>query len=313
MAQLISDEMGCPITQARAIQAANPVLVIDAYLDIAASYPFSEVRRSGDVAALVTREPVGVVGAIVPWNVPLGIASQKLVPALIAGCTVILKPAPQTTLSALALARLVEKAGFPEGVVNVVPADVAASEHLVSHPMVDKISFTGSTAAGRRIASLCGQDVRRVTLELGGKSAADRPRRRRPRCRRRVAQDGRLQEQRADLHVEDPGARQSSSGGGAARTTGRRWSTRCRWGTRATRQPTSAPWSASGSARSSRATSSSGRDQGARVVIGGGRPAEQDTGWFVEPTVFSDVTRDMTIAREEIFGPVVAVMTYDRR
>ena len=113
-----------------------------------------------------------MAAAVVPWNVPLGISIQKLVPAVLAGCTVVLKPAPQTPLDGYLLAELVEEAGFPAGVVNIVPAERAASEYLVGHTGVDKVSFTGSTGAGRRIASLCGASMKRVTLELGGKSAA---------------------------------------------------------------------------------------------------------------------------------------------
>ncbi len=172
IARLITDEMGCPISQSRVSQAANPVRILDAYLDLAPSYPFRVTRQAATGSALVTREPVGVAAAVVPWNVPLGISIQKLVPAVLAGCTVVLKPAPQTPLDGYLLAELVEEAGFPAGVINIVPAERAASEYLVGHKGVDKVSFTGSTGAGRRIASLCGASMKRVTLELGGKSAA---------------------------------------------------------------------------------------------------------------------------------------------
>src|SRR5207249_7397514 len=120
----------------------------------------------------VRREPVGVVAAIVPWNVPQAVTMQKLAPALLAGCTVVLKPAEETPLDAVLLAQLVEEAGLPAGVVNVVPAGREVGEHLVTHPGVAKVSFTGSTAAGRRIASMCGERLKRCSLELGGKSAA---------------------------------------------------------------------------------------------------------------------------------------------
>jgi aldehyde dehydrogenase (NAD+) len=173
MARLITEEMGCPITQARNIQVVTPVDIIDSYLQTAQDYPFREVRRSlKGATALVVRQPVGVVAAVTPWNVPLGIPLQKIVPALLTGCSVVLKPAPETPLVAYFLAELLADAGLPPGVVNVVPAGRETSEYLVTHPSVDKVTFTGSAAAGRRIASLCGQDLRRVTLELGGKSAA---------------------------------------------------------------------------------------------------------------------------------------------
>jgi aldehyde dehydrogenase (NAD+) len=172
MARLVTEEMGCPITQARNIQVVAPVDIIDSYLQTAQDYLFREVRRSlKGATALVVREPVGVVAAVTPWNVPLGIPLQKIVPALLTGCSVVLKPAPETPLVAYFLAERLTDAGLPPGVVNVVPAGRETSEYLVTHPGVDKVTFTGSSAPGRRIASLCGQDLRRVTLELGGKSA----------------------------------------------------------------------------------------------------------------------------------------------
>ncbi|MFD6065355.1 aldehyde dehydrogenase family protein [Rhodococcus wratislaviensis] len=129
-------------------------------------------RESNTGAALVTREPVGVVAAIVPWNAPILTSVLKLAPALLAGCTMVLKPSPEPPLDAYLLGEMLQSAGLPGGVVNIVVADREVSEYLVRHPSVDKVSFTGATGAGRRIASLCGQDLRRVTLELGGTSAA---------------------------------------------------------------------------------------------------------------------------------------------
>jgi aldehyde dehydrogenase (NAD+) len=310
VAQTITDEMGCPIAQSRMIQATNPVRVIDAYIDIVRDYPFRSVRRSDSGHALVTREPVGVVGAIVPWNVPLGISVQKVIPAVIAGCSVVLKPAPQTPLDAYLFAELAEKAGFPDGVLNVIPAERESSEHLVTHPGVDKITFTGSTAAGRRIAALCGQDLRRVTLELGGKSAAV------------VLDDADLDQTVEALRL------------GAFRNNGQVCSLKTRVLVSSRRQqellegmealvtsmPVGDPHDEAtqiGPLVSARQRDnvegyiSSGRAQGASVVVGGGRPKDLDRGWFVEPTVFAGVTPEMTIAQEEIFGPVVAVMTYD--
>src|SRR6202012_3869853 len=122
--------------------------------------------------AVVRKEGVGVAAGIIPWNVPLFIAMLKMGPALASGSSIVLKPAPETPISALVLAGLIEEAGIPAGVVNVVPADRGPGEHLVTHPDVDKVSFTGSTAAGRKIGALCGENLKRCTLELGGKSAA---------------------------------------------------------------------------------------------------------------------------------------------
>jgi acyl-CoA reductase-like NAD-dependent aldehyde dehydrogenase len=310
IAQLITAEMGCPISQSRAIQAVNPVRLIEAYADLAATYPFEEVRRASTGTALVTREPVGVVAAVVPWNVPMGISAQKLVPALLAGCTVVLKPAPQTALDGLLLAEMVEQAGLPPGVVNVVPADRDASEYLVSHRGVDKVGFTGSTAAGRRIAALCGNDLRRVTLELGGKSAAILlddadldaatdalrlgsfrnngqictlktrilvPRRRADEFVERLAAMVRA------LEVGDPAAEETEIG----------------------------PLVNSHQRATVENYIDLGRQEGATLVVGGGRPKDLDRGYFVEPTVFADADPAMKISQEEIFGPVVTVLTYD--
>ncbi|KQS64360.1 aldehyde dehydrogenase [Modestobacter sp. Leaf380] len=309
IAQLITAEMGCPITQSRTIQAVTPVRVVESYLQIARQHPFREIRRSSTGAALVTREPVGVVAAVTPWNVPLGISTQKVVPALIAGCTVVLKPAPQTPLVGYLLAQLVERAGFPPGVLNVVPADRAASERLVSHPGVDKVTFTGSTAAGRRIAALCGNDLRRVSLELGGKSAAV------------VLDDADLEQAVAALQM------------GAFRNNGQVCTLKTRIlvsprreaelverlaamvGGLAVGDPRQdatdiGPVVSADQRARVEGYIASGRDEGATLVTGGGRPAGQDRGWFVEPTVFSDVSPDMLVSREEIFGPVVAVTRY---
>ena len=171
LAELITDEMGS--TLGLLARGAGGLRRQDARL-LPRAWPagtrFEHVRSDG--GALVVEEPVGVVAAIVPWNFPQMITMMKLGPALAAGCTVVLKPAPQTALDSYILAEACLDAGLPAGVVNIVPAGAEAGEHLVTRPDVDKVSFTGSTAAGRRIATLCGQDIRRVTLELGGKSAA---------------------------------------------------------------------------------------------------------------------------------------------
>ncbi|MER5435813.1 aldehyde dehydrogenase [Streptomyces sp. NPDC002588] len=309
LAQLITDEMGCTITQSRAIQVTHPVRVVDAYLDVAPDYPFRSVRTAETGTALVTREPVGVVAAVVPWNVPVGISVQKIVPAVLAGCTVVLKPAPQTALDAYFLGELIERAGFPAGVVNIVPAERESSEYLVTHRGVDKVSFTGSTAAGRRIAALCGHDLRRVMLELGGKSAAI------------VLDDADL-----DRTVE-------SMRLGAFRNNGQVCTLKTRVLVSEARRaelverlrsligsmPVGDPHDEAtqiGPLFSQRQRETvehyiaTGRKEGATLVTGGGRPEGQGRGWFVEPTLFTDVRPDMTIAQEEIFGPVLAVMAY---
>ena len=310
LAQLITDEMGCPITQSRNIQVVNPVGILEAYLDVARTYPFRAVRRSANGQALITREPIGVVAGVVPWNVPASLTAQKIVPALLTGCTIVLKPAPETPLDAYFLARLLEEAGLPPGVVNVVPADRAASEYLISHPGVSKVTFTGSSAAGRRIAEICGSDLRRVTLELGGKSAA------------------------ILLDDADLGSAVEALRLGAFRNNGQVCTLKTRVLVPRVRQqelverlddlvssmPVGDPHAESthiGPLVSERQRArvegyiAKGIADGARLVKGGGRPSDIERGWFVEPTVFADVDPDSTIAQEEIFGPVLSVIPYE--
>lgn len=310
MAELITAEMGSPISQSRAIQVTAPLAILENYVDVAREYPFTSVRRSITGTSVVSQDPVGVVAAIVPWNVPQTVTMQKLAPALLAGCTVILKPAPETPLDAFLLTELLQEAGLPDGVLNVVPADREVSEYLVTRQGVDKVTFTGSTAAGRRIASLCGHDLKRVTLELGGKSAAII-----------------LDDADVDTAVE-------SLRFGALRNSGQVCSLKTRLVVSRRRQrevleklsslvasmPLGDPMDPStqfGPVVSARQREriegyiSSGKKEGATVVFGGGRPAGLDHGWYVQPTIFTGVTPDMTIAREEIFGPVLSVLSYE--
>ncbi|MHC1562480.1 aldehyde dehydrogenase [Actinomycetospora sp. C-140] len=310
IAGLVTSEMGCPITLSRSMQAAGPKVLLDSFLELAPDYPWRSEREAVTGRALVLREPVGVVAAVVPWNAPLLISVMKLAPALLAGCTLVLKPAPETPLDAYLLAELLAEAGLPEGVVNVVPADREVSEHLVTHPGVDKVAFTGSTAAGRRIASLCGHDLKRVTLELGGKSAA------------------------VLLDDADVAAAAESLRIGSFRNSGQVCSLKTRvvvprsrqeefldaFGAVVASMPVGDPMDPAtqiGPMVSERQRTrvegyiAAGRDQGARLVTGGGRPAGLDDGFFVEPTIFADVATEMTISQEEIFGPVVSVLAYD--
>lgn len=308
IAQLITAEMGSPITLSRSTQSLGAKMLLDAFLELAPSYEWSSVRRSATGTGLVTREPVGVVAAVIPWNVPLQITMLKLSPALLAGCTVVLKTAPEAPLNAYIFAEILQAAGLPDGVVNILCADRGVSEHLVTHPDVDKVSFTGSTAAGRRVAELCGRDIRRVTLELGGKSAA-------------VVLDD------ADLDLVVGQVRKLSM-----RNNGQACSNKTRIVVARSRQDElierlvamvesmpvgdpADPATEVGPVVSARQRAmiegylEIGRAEGARIAVGGGRPAGLDRGWFVEPTVFTGVTPDMRIAREEIFGPVLAVLS----
>lgn len=169
---LVSRENGMPISLSNAFNGAAPANLLRMYADLIEDFPLEEVRASASGSTIVRREPVGVVGAIVPWNYPQVLAMFKIAPALAAGCTIVLKPSPETALDSYVLGEAAAEAGLPPGVLNIVLAGREAGACLVSHPLVDKIAFTGSTAAGRLIGAECGRLIRRCTLELGGKSAA---------------------------------------------------------------------------------------------------------------------------------------------
>jgi acyl-CoA reductase-like NAD-dependent aldehyde dehydrogenase len=256
------------------------------------------------------REPIGVVGAIVPWNFPLNLASWKVAPALAAGCTVILKPASETPLTALLLADAAAEVGFPPGVLNVVPGHGrTAGEALVAHPDVDKIAFTGSTAVGQHIARVAVDTVKRVSLELGGKSPnivfadADLPVAAKGALNGIFYGKGEVCAAGSRLLVEES-AHEQLVGMVAEGADGMKVGDPLEKGTRI------------GAVVSEQQMETvlgyieKGVEEGARVVAGGGR-ADIEPGYFVKPTVFDDVTRDMTIAREEIFGPVLATLTFD--
>jgi len=312
MAELITAEMGTPILFSQLAQVGAPLMIFNYFAELSKTHSLDSVR-SGVLSpeVLVTREPVGVVGAIAPWNVPLFLAAAKLAPALLAGCTVVFKPAPETPLDAFRLAEILAECGLPEGVLSVVPAGREVSEALVTHPDVDKISFTGSTVAGKKIAALCGEQLKRCTLELGGKSAAI------------LLDDVDLD---ATLPMLLPNALMNNGQACIAQT--RIVAPRGRYDevVDAICQQISDAWptgdpmdmgTAVGPLVAARQRDrvegyiATGIAEGARVAIGGGRPAGQDHGWFVEPTIFADVNNKMTIAQEEIFGPVLVIIPHD--
>jgi aldehyde dehydrogenase (NAD+) len=249
---------------------------------------------------------------VVPWNFPNTMAALKYAPALAAGCTVVLKPSPETVLDTVLLGDAALEAGLPAGVLNIVPGGREAGAYLVEHPDVNKVSFTGSTAAGGRIGEVCGRLLRPVTLELGGKSAA-------------VVLDD------ADLDLGVIGAKLAptlfGNNGQTCFLTSRVLAPRSRYDEVVDALAALAgsltvgnsldPATQVGPLVSRRQRDrvegyiATGREQGARLVVGGGRPVERKTGWFVEPTVFADVDNSHTIAREEIFGPVVTVTPYE--
>jgi betaine-aldehyde dehydrogenase len=310
VAKTISEEMGSPISFSIMGQVFASTMVLDYFTNLAREYEFEEFREGALGPVLVRREPVGVAGCIVPWNVPLFTIMLKMAPALASGSTVVLKPAPETPLDAYLLADVLEEVGLPAGVVNIVAAGRRVGEHLVTHRDVDKISFTGSTAAGKRIGALCGAQLKRCTLELGGKSAA-------------IILDD------ADLATAIPGLLPNSimNNGQACIAQTRILASRERYddvvdalasamsaakvGAPLDPETVVGPLVASRQRDRVEGFIARGREEGARVVVGGGRPAEFDKGWFVEPTVFADVDNKMTIAQEEIFGPVLAVIPYE--
>lgn len=310
IARLISDEMGGPMGRlGRA--PGGPADMIDRASALAAEMGDTQVRHGLSGTALVRREPVGVVAAITPWNGPIGLLLMKFAPALAMGCTVVSKPSPEAPLDAYILAEACEAAGLPAGVFNLAPSGREIGEYLVSHPGIDKVTFTGSTAAGRRIAEICGRDLRRCSLELGGKSAA-------------VALADASAELVASLAV--PFGLAFNNGQACAALT-RIVVPRSRQGEfvdaieaemakLVTGDPADTnvhvgPVVAERQRRRIEGLIATGRTEGARLVVGGGRPAGFDRGWFVEPTLFADVANGMTIAREEIFGPVGVVIPYD--
>jgi betaine-aldehyde dehydrogenase len=311
-ADLITEEMGSPFSFSRVGQAPPPMLMLQAFLAAGAEYPWEETRQGvfgGQV--IVRREPVGVVGAITPWNVPHFTAMSKVAPALIAGCSIILKPPPESPLSPFLFAEMLEEAGIPEGVFSVIPAGREVGEYLVQHPGVDKIAFTGSTAAGRRIASICGEQLKRVSLELGGKSAA-------------IVLDD------ADLAATAQGLKLASlmNNGQACVAQSRVLASRKRYdevvdaigammadlkvGDPTDPSTDVGPLVAQRQQERVEKYIALGQEEGARVVVGGnGRPEGLEKGWYVRPTLFAGASNEMRIAREEIFGPVISVIPYD--
>jgi aldehyde dehydrogenase (NAD+) len=258
---------------------------------------------------MATKEPVGVV-AITPWNVPLFLAVAKLSPALLAGCTVVFKPAPETPLDANVLAEILADAGLPKGVPSVVPAGREVGEHLVSHPGADKVSCTGSSVAGRKIGAACGANLKRVSLELGGKSAA-------------ILLDD------VDLETTPPLMLPNAimNNGEACISLTRILAPRDRY-TEVTEalveqvrtlkvgdalDPATDVGPLVAERQRDRVENyiRIGQEEGAKIAVGGGRPEGIDKGWFVEPTVFVDVDNAMHIVQEEIFGPILSAIPYD--
>jgi aldehyde dehydrogenase (NAD+) len=307
---LLKAETGQPQMIVDMMQYGAALSGLQYYSTAADKFTWKDIRDGIYGQTLVLREPIGVVGAVAAWNVPLFLAANKLGPALLAGCTVVLKPAAETPLSVNALAEVFAEAGLPEGVLSVVPGGAETGRALTANPNVDKYTFTGSSAVGKEVGKLAADKLKPCTLELGGKSAAI------------ILED-------ADIDATLPMllfAGLMNSGQACVAQT-RILAPRSRYeeivekiGAAVAAMPVGMP-DDPGAVIGPLITEKQrervegyikkGKDEGARLVTGGGRPEGLDSGYFVSPTVFADVDNSMTIAREEIFGPVLSVIPYD--
>jgi acyl-CoA reductase-like NAD-dependent aldehyde dehydrogenase len=281
----------------------------DYYAGLAGTFAFEEEAQptNGGEFGLLVREPVGVVGAIVPWNAPMGLISNKVAPSFLAGCTVVLKSSPEAPGEGYLIAEIAEEVGLPPGVLNVVTADREVSELLVRDPRVDKITFTGSTAAGRRIASICGERIARCTLELGGKSAAvilddiDLDTVARTISGAECFLSGQVCSSLTRIVV--PRHRHDELLEALSSTF-----SQVRVGDPFDPETQMGPLASERQRDRVLGYIDKGRQEGATLATGGSRPAHLDRGYFIEPTVFGNVDNGSTIAREEIFGPVLSVI-----
>jgi acyl-CoA reductase-like NAD-dependent aldehyde dehydrogenase len=302
-------QVGAPISLTKYAAMQAPLL-FRFYADLVASWPIVDERKRDDGRiARVVSEPVGVVAAITPWNAPLVLLCYKVAAALAAGCTVVSKPAPETPVDAYLLAECIAEAGIPSGVFNVIPAGREVGDYLIRHAGIDKISFTGSTVAGRHIAAVAAQRLARTSFELGGKSAAlvmpdadigamlkslvpysmpitgqvcfSLTRILVPESRAQEVTDAYVGAIK-NVNVGDPFEPATNMG----------------------------PLAMSRQLERVQGYIAKGKQEGAKLLTGGGRPSKFSRGYFIEPTVFTDVDSRMTIAQEEIFGPVVSIIRY---
>ncbi|MFI9153422.1 aldehyde dehydrogenase family protein [Streptomyces sp. NPDC053367] len=298
IAETVTAELGSPLPFSQSVHVGAPIAVASSYAELAATYPFEEKVGNSTVYS----EPVGVVAAITPWNYPLHQIVAKVAPALAAGCTVVLKPAEDTPLTAQLFAEAVHEAEVPAGVFNLVTGlGPVAGQALAEHPDVDLVSFTGSTAVGRRIGALAGGAVKRVALELGGKSA------------------------NVILPSADLAKAVNVGVANVMSNSGQTCSAWTRMLVHTSRYDEAVELAAAAAAKYGdrigplvnakqqervRGYIDKGVAEGARLVAGGSEPP-RERGYFVSPTVFADVTEDMTIAQEEIFGPVLSIIRYE--
>jgi len=307
VAEAISHEVGTALSYSTKVQVEFPVMMIGLNGRFIRSAKLEEELGH----SLVIKEPIGVVGCITPWNYPLHQVVCKMAPALAAGCTVVLKPAELAPLSAFMLAEAAHEVSLPAGVLNIVsgPGRVVG-EAIVGHPDVDMVSFTGSLAAGRRVGSLAGDGIKKVCLELGGKSAFivldDAPFEKAVAAGVNNCMQNSGQTCSAWTRMLVPRARHDEVAELAAAqlaklTLGDPFDPATRLG----------PLASAAQRDTVLDYIETGKREGATLVAGGGRPAQLGTGYFVEPTIFADVAPGMTIAREEIFGPVLSIMPCD--
>jgi acyl-CoA reductase-like NAD-dependent aldehyde dehydrogenase len=311
MADLITAEIGAPTSFAQRAQVGLPSVMMTAFCDLAENFRWRETRPGFYGADLdVRHEPVGVVAAIVPWNMPQFLIVTKLIPALLAGCCVVVKPAPESPLDALLLAAMLEEANLPSGVVSVLPGDATVGQQLIGHPDVDKVSFTGSTVAGKAVAAACAADLKRVSLELGGKSAAIVLDDADPTAVASAIRSASLsncgQICNALTRILVPDNRSTEFVDALAAEMGS-----LRIGDPADPATQLGPLVARRQQDRVRNYISEGQREGARLVIGGtDLPDGIERGWYVQPTLFADADNAMRIAREEIFGPVLTAIPY---
>ena len=311
MARRVSSQNGMPISIATQLEGGWPLIVLRYYANLLREASFeSEQQHLMGGTTIVRREPIGVVAGIAPWNYPQTLASFKHAPALAAGCSIVLKPAPETLLDSFLFAEAVAATDIPPGVINIVPGGRDAGAYLVGHAGVDKVAFTGSTAAGRQIAETCGRLLRPVTFELGGKSAA-------------IILDD------ADLDLATVGERLFESllvnNGQTCYLSTRILAPKNRYdevidtlaafvtslpvGDALDPSTMIGPMVSCAHRERVERFIEKGKWDGARVVVGGTR-SSRSRGWFVEPTLFADVDNSSTIAQKEIFGPVLSVIRY---
>ena len=307
---LLKGETGQPQMIVDMMQYGAALSSLQFFATAADKFTWSDIRDGIYGQTLVLREPIGVVGAVAAWNVPMFLACNKLGPALLAGCTVVLKPASETPLSVNALAEVFAEAGLPEGVLSVVPGGAETGRALTANPNIDKYTFTGSSAVGKEVGKIAAEKLKPCTLELGGKSAAI------------ILED-------ADLDSTLPMllfAGLMNTGQACVAQT-RILAPRSRYeeivekiGAAVAAMPVGLP-DDPGAVIGALITEKQrervegyikkGKEEGARLITGGGRPEGLDQGFFVQPTVFADVDNSMTIAREEIFGPVLSIIPYE--